>query len=138
MEEPEVIVPEEELEDDVLPEDDEDMEVEAEEVEAPKKGKKGKKVAVESAPVVVSGSIGTLGDARVDDSIPLAPKGRAYLSKLLESPLVTSIVPPDYLNEDTEHTFCINSLRVIVPKGKMIQVPFILSQEIAQSFKNRF
>jgi hypothetical protein len=99
---------------------------------------KASKKAAKSAQADAGLTTGTLGDARIDTGIPMSAKAKVYFGLLLQSPLVTSIIPPDVLNEDSEHTFCINSLRIIVPKGKMVEVPFMLAQEIKQSFSNRF
>lgn len=126
-------------------EDSEEEEGEDEEEEVkPTKNARASRVSRALAPApakkkkaVKSPGTGTLGDARIDSSVPLSANARTYWSALLESPLVPSIIPPDILNEDTEHVFCINSLRVIVPKGRIVQVPLMLAQEIAQSFKNR-
>ena len=110
-------------------EEDEDLEDSEEEEEVkPKK----------RAPRVNSmANTGTLGEARIDTSVPLSTNARKYMNALLKSPLIPAIVPPDMLNEASEHTLCINSLRIIVPKGRIFQAPMLLAQEIAQSFKNR-
>jgi len=136
--EEEVIPPQDEdLEDEVSDLDEED-EDEQEEEEAPVEKKTRARAPKEAKAAKVGNlNVGTLGDARIDTSVPMSANGRIYLNALLESPLMPAIVPPDMLNEATEHVFCINSLRVIVPKGKIVQVPMILAQEITQSFSNR-
>lgn len=117
--------------------DEQDLAQDTEEVveDKPIVKQRGKRAA--EAPMAPGMNTGTLGDARIDGRVPMSDKGRNYYRLLLESPLVTSIIPPDFLNEDTEHVFCINSLRIIVPKGAMVQVPLMLANEIAQAFKNR-
>ena len=141
-EEPEEEISEEEAEEseETSDEDESDEEEIEEEKPAPKKQKASAKPSSKAvkASKEVTSEAGTLGDARIDESIPMSAKATVYLGLLLKSPIVPSIIPPDVLNEDSEHTFCINSLRIIVPKGRMVQVPFMLAEEIKQSFKNRF
>lgn len=79
--------------------------------------------------------VGTLGDATLDRSVPMTEKGGVYLEALLKSPLVSAFIPSDILNEGlTDHVFCINSLRVSVPRGRMLRVPEMLANEIANKF----
>ena len=122
---------------------DEEIEEEVEEEKPPAKERKAsakasKKAVDEPQAAPAALEVGTLGDAVIDESIPMSAKAKVYLGLLVKSPLVASIIPPDVLNEDSKHTFCINSLRIVVPKGKMIRVPLMLAEEIKQSFSNRF
>jgi len=87
------------------------------------------------AEAVLVEEVGTLGDATLDRSVPMTEKGGVYLEALLKSPLVSAFIPSDILNEGlTDHVFCINSLRVSVPRGRMLRVPEMLANEIANKF----
>lgn len=126
--------------DEEVEEDEEEVEEDEEEEPAPAPVKPTRGTRASAGPKKGGSKApgaGTLGDARIDTSVPLSVNAKTYWNALLESPLVTSIIPPDFLNEESDHIFCINSLRIIVPKGRMVQVPLLLAQEIAQSFKNR-
>ena len=129
----------EDAEDEESDEDEDELDEDEDEepVPAPKPKKGAKKRQPSQAPVNPAMSVGTLGDAKIDTTTPVSEKGRTYWAMLLESPLVPSIIPSDILNDEENHVFCINSLRLIVPKGKIVQVPLMLAQEIAQSFKQR-
>lgn len=120
-------------------ESDEDAESEEDKVEvapAPKKrggSRAGKAVKSNRLEGMEYG----LGDIRLDRSVPMSGSASKYLNALLESPLTNSVIPPDFLNEESEHLFCIQSLRFFVPKGKIVRVPMLVAEEIRNSFAKR-
>lgn len=110
---------------------------ELKEKEAELKAKEEELDARAASPVETASTeeVGTLGDATLDRSVPMTAKGGVYLEALLKSPLVSAFIPSDILNEGlTDHVFCINSLRVSVPRGRMLRVPEMLANEIANKF----
>lgn len=128
---------EEELEDSEDEEESDEDEAPAEE-EAPAPKKRGGSRASKGAKSNrTEGMEYGMGDVRLDRSVPMSGSATKYLNALLESPLTNAVIPPDFLNEESEHLFCIQSLRFFVPKGKIVRVPMLVAEEIRNSFAKR-
>lgn len=65
-------------------------------------------------------------------------KASSMLDAFASSPLVPTTLPIDPLNEEIKETeFQMNSLRFTIPRGKLVQVPQIVSDFINQTIYGR-